>query len=154
MALHTLAEEGEIDLAISEAILTETLGVLRVKFQNTEEQLADREAYLRAISRLVTPSEAVAVIQADPTDDRILECAVAASAETIASGDRHLLSLGSFRDNGVVLPFLAECFGPLTGLAGLAASTWPTTRQSKSILMAARCCLTDGGARRCRRVST
>jgi uncharacterized protein len=113
MALLTLAEEGQIDLAISEAMLTETLGVLRVKFHNTEEQLADREAYLRTVSRIVTPSEAVAVIQSDPTDDRILECAVAAGAETIASGDRHLLSLGSFRGIEIVrvADFLARFSG-------------------------------------------
>ena len=102
MAFLTLAEEGQIDLAISEAILTETLGVLRLKFHNTSEQLADREAYLRAVTRMVTPSETVAVIQADPTDDRILECAVAADSEAIVSGDRHVLSLGSFREMPVM----------------------------------------------------
>jgi uncharacterized protein len=97
MVLLMLAEEGQIDLAISEAILMETLGVLRVKFHNTEEQLADREACLRAISRMVTPTESLQVVASDPTDDKVLECAVAASAEAIISGDRHLLALGSFR---------------------------------------------------------
>jgi putative PIN family toxin of toxin-antitoxin system len=109
MALLTLAEDGQIDLAISEAILNETLSVLKVKFQNTPEQLADREAYMRAITRIVAPSEIVAVIQADPTDDRILECAVAADADVIVSGDRHLLALGNFRGIGIQRPadFLA-----------------------------------------------
>ena len=37
------------------------------------------------------------MIGADPSDDRILECAVAADAEVIVSGDNHLLALGSFR---------------------------------------------------------
>jgi putative PIN family toxin of toxin-antitoxin system len=109
MALLTLAEDGQIDLAISEAIPDETLGVLKVKFQNTPEQLADREAYVRAITSIVAPSETVAVIQADPTDDRILECAIAADAEVIVSGDRHLLALGNFRGIGIQRPadFLA-----------------------------------------------
>lgn len=109
MAFLTLAEDGQIDLAISEAILDETLGVLKVKFQNTPEQLADREAYVRAITSIVAPSETVAVIQADPTDDRILECAIAADAEVIVSGDRHLLALGNFRGIGIQKPadFLA-----------------------------------------------
>jgi uncharacterized protein len=114
LALLTLAEFGEIDLAISEAILTETLGVLRVKFHNTEQQLAGREAYQRAITRLVTrlvtPTEAIDVIQEDPTDNRILECAVAAEAEVIVSGDAHLLKLGEFRGMLIQRPadFLAE----------------------------------------------
>jgi predicted nucleic acid-binding protein len=53
------------------------------------------------------------VIHADPTDDRILEFAVAAGAETIASGDRHLLSLGSFREieSVSVADFLARFSG-------------------------------------------
>ncbi len=45
-----------------------------------------------------------------------------------------------------VLPWRTECFGPRTELAGLVAMTWPTTSQSKSIRMPARCCFTDGAA--------
>lgn len=36
------------------------------------------------------------VIEADPSDNRVLECAVAARSDFIVSGDaRHVLSLGS-----------------------------------------------------------
>ena len=110
MALLTRAEEGQIDLAISEAILTETLGVMAVKFHNTAEQLAEREAYLRVIARIVTPSEVVDVIHADPTDNKILEAAIAADAEVIVSGDKHLTALGSFRGIPIQKPadFLGE----------------------------------------------
>jgi predicted nucleic acid-binding protein len=31
-----------------------------------------------------------------PTTERVLECAVAGRADTIVSGDRHLLKLGSY----------------------------------------------------------
>ena len=37
--------------------------------------------------------------------------------------------------------------GPRTELAGLLMMIWPTTSQSKSMRMAARCCLTEGGDR-------
>jgi hypothetical protein len=47
-----------------------------------------------------------------------------------------------------VLPFLIEYLGPRTGAAGFVATTWPTSSQSNSIRMAARCCLTDGLAKR------
>lgn len=46
------------------------------------------------------------MIEADPTDDRILECAVAAAADVLVSGDTHLLSLGSFR--GILIQRVAE----------------------------------------------
>ena len=47
-----------------------------------------------------------------------------------------------------VLPFLTTCLGALTEAAGLTGRTWPVTSQSKSIRMAARCCLTEGAASR------
>jgi hypothetical protein len=45
----------------------------------------------------VEPKETLHVIGEDPGDDLVLECAVAGRAETIVSGDRHLLTLASFR---------------------------------------------------------
>ena len=95
--LLDLAVDGHIDLAISEAILDETSRVLRDKFHRTAEELRETDKQLRVLGRIVTPAESVNVIDADPSDDRILECAVAADAEVIVSGDKHLLSLGSFR---------------------------------------------------------
>jgi len=92
-----LATDGLVDLCISEAIMAETLRVLRDKFGRTPEWLVDADRLLRVLARLVTPSETLQVIEADPSDDRILECAIAADAEVILSGDTHLLSLGSFR---------------------------------------------------------
>jgi predicted nucleic acid-binding protein len=42
--------------------------------------------------------ETLDVIKADPSDNRILECAVAAKSEFIVSGDgRHLLPLRSYK---------------------------------------------------------
>jgi hypothetical protein len=51
-------------------------------------------------------------------------------------------------EHGGLLPFLTKCLGSRTELAGLTAMTWPTTSQSKSIRMAAKCSLTEGAARR------
>jgi predicted nucleic acid-binding protein len=47
--------------------------------------------------RLVTISNTLKVIAADPDDDKVIECAVAANATHIVSGDRrHLLALGDY----------------------------------------------------------
>lgn len=53
------------------------------------------------------------VITADPTDNRILECAVAADSDVIVTGDRHLLALGNFQgiDVMTVTDFLSEFRG-------------------------------------------
>jgi predicted nucleic acid-binding protein len=76
---------------------TGRLRVLRDKFRRTPEWLAENERQVRVIACVVVPTESLRVIEADPTDDRVLECAVAARVQVIVSGDTHLLSLGSFR---------------------------------------------------------
>ena len=43
-----------------------------------------------------------------------------------------------------VSPLVTEYFGPRTDAAGLTATTWPTTSQSKSMRIVARCCFTVG----------
>jgi putative PIN family toxin of toxin-antitoxin system len=104
--LLDLALDGQVDLAISEAIIAETLRVLEDKFDSAPGWLTETDRQLRVFTRLVQPTESFHVIEADPTDDRILECAVAAEAEVIVSGDTHLLSLGSFR--GIPIQRVAE----------------------------------------------
>jgi putative PIN family toxin of toxin-antitoxin system len=95
--LLDLAIDGHIEFAISEAILEETLRVLRDKFYRTSDELREIDKQLRVVGRFITPTESVNVIDADPSDDRILECAIAADPDVIVSGDQHLLSLGNFR---------------------------------------------------------
>ena len=114
------AADGHVDLAISEAIITETLRVLRDKFHRTPEWLAETLQQLLVVARLVEPTEHLAVVEADPTDDRILECAVAAVGEVIVSGDSHLLNLESFR--GIPILRVAEFLSRVQSPGGAEAS--------------------------------
>ena len=100
--LFQMGLEGELDIAVSQPILDETLRVLREKFGWSDDELRDAEAAIGAATYFVTPTETLDVVTEDPTDNRILECAVAAGVETIISGDRHLLSVGAFRGIQVV----------------------------------------------------
>lgn len=52
--------------------------------------------HLSHIAETVVPSERVNAAADDPDDNAIIECALAAEASVIVSGDRHLLSLGQF----------------------------------------------------------
>ena len=93
-----LAAAGEFRLYISDAILNESLRVLRYKFQWSEADLRDAEATIRACTEHIIPQETLDVIQADPPDNRILECAATAQSDYIVTGDkRHILPLGSYR---------------------------------------------------------
>lgn len=106
LTLLNLAQDGQIELAVSDDILTETLRVLRDKFNWSKEGLAEAEEHLRAITRRVLPTERIDVVVADPDDNRILECAVAVEAEVIVSGDADLLELDTFR--GIPVMTVAE----------------------------------------------
>ena len=109
--LLDLAVDGHIDLATSDAILEEAFRVLRDKFHRAPEELRETDKQLRVLSRVVTPTESIEAVDADPSDDRILECAAAADAEVIVTGDRHLLGLGSFR--GIPIQRVSEFLAAL-----------------------------------------
>lgn len=64
------------------------------------------ERELLEISECVIPEMGVDAIQTDPDDNRVLECALAAQAHAIISGDRHLFELGEF--NGIRILTIAE----------------------------------------------
>mgnify|MGYP005846655037 CR=1 FL=1 len=53
---------------------------------------------------IIEPGIRMDIIREDPDDNRILECAVAASADFIVSGDKHLLDLKRFQAIQIVSP--------------------------------------------------
>lgn len=57
-----------------------------------------------ALSAVVHPAVIPPTIRADPDDDEVLACAVAAQADAIVSGDRHLLALNEFQGIKIIRP--------------------------------------------------
>ncbi len=55
-------------------------------------------------SRRVEPKVDLHVINEDEEDNKILECALAARADIIVSGDKHLLDLGKFKKTRILTP--------------------------------------------------
>jgi len=92
-----LARHRQIELAVSVSIVNEIARILEVKLKWSPEDAADARRRIGRFTTLVSPTETIEAIPADPTDNRILECAVTAGSEVIVSGDRHLLALGDRR---------------------------------------------------------
>lgn len=89
-----LAALGSCEIIISKSILEEVRGVLHHKFKWSKHQCAETLTYLKSISAEINPDITLSVIQQDPSDNKVLECAVAGKARYIVSGDRnHLLPL-------------------------------------------------------------
>jgi putative PIN family toxin of toxin-antitoxin system len=105
---------GEIELFISPFILAELDRVLREKFGFSKKETEARVRVVRSMAHLIHPTEQINVVTAKEDDNRILECALAAQAEFLVTGDKeHLLPLGSYRDTRIVAPaHFLDLLGP------------------------------------------
>lgn len=102
---------GQIIGMVSAAILDEVQEVLqRPKFGLTDATVMALISELQELCTVVMSTKAVRAIADDPDDNRILECAFAAEADVIVSGDAHVLELGQWRGISIRSPaaFIAE----------------------------------------------
>lgn len=101
----TLARSGLVEINISPAIQRELRRVLRTGFQWTEPQVRAALTEVATFTSLVYPTVKLTGIVGDDADHRILECAVAAEAEFLVTGDKKdLLPLVLFREIRIVSP--------------------------------------------------
>lgn len=92
---------GEDALAISRPIVDELLSVLTRKFSYDREALSRVAVFLADLGEVVEPRQSFRVLTDEP-DNRILECAHAAGADLIVTGDRAMLAQEEFRQIRIV----------------------------------------------------
>lgn len=97
--LLEMAIDGAVSLASSPILLDELTRTLQYpkfakRIATFETTPATLIAQYSALVTVVTPQHVLRVIAADADDDHVLACAVTARAHLIASGDKHLHSLG------------------------------------------------------------
>lgn len=91
-------EAGEFDIATSPPLLYELERPLNYERVQTYLKLSQEEInqflnHFRATAITVEPQISLEIVKKDPYDNRVLECALAAGAAFILSGDEHLLEL-------------------------------------------------------------
>jgi uncharacterized protein len=96
--------DGRITLITSPPLLSELGRVLTEKFAWDAGFVEEVLAQLVRIAIVVDPTEHVADITDDPPDNRVLEAAAEGQATVIISGDRHLLTLGTWRGIRILTP--------------------------------------------------
>ena len=102
------ARTQTFEMCSSTVLLAELLDVLtREKFaaRLTQAGLTPLNivSELRRMAYMVAPENVPRVIESDPDDDHVIACAVAAQADLIVSGDKHLHSLGGqYKDIRIV----------------------------------------------------
>ena len=98
-----LALRGRFGFYLSFFILEEVAGVLTRKFGWEEERTAQVIRVIENAATLLDPPRLPEVIEDGHSDNHILECAVAAEADYLVTGDRrHLLPLGEHRSTKIV----------------------------------------------------
>ncbi len=99
----SLARTGRYELYLSPFILEEVDGVLQRKFAWSRELVDATTQMLAGWSTVVEPTLRVTRVQRNDADNRILECAVEATAKYLVTGDRRdLLPLQEFEGVKIV----------------------------------------------------
>jgi putative PIN family toxin of toxin-antitoxin system len=91
-----LAKIGKIDSVTCQEILDEFAEKLLIKFKFSQEMTQAAVEEVASFSRLVKISTTLKVVEADPDDDMVIECAVVGNATHIVTGDKHLLSIARY----------------------------------------------------------
>ncbi len=88
----------------SPSLLAELHRVLLAKFRYPPDAAKEVVDGWEIVAAVVNISERLTVVTADPDDNSVLECALAGQADTVVSGDKHLLALKTFRRISILTP--------------------------------------------------
>lgn len=103
-AILDLTLQGKVRAALSRPILAELERVLRrPSFDFEPRKIGSFLALFRSRARLVSPSRTLDICRKDPSDNRFLECAEAAKAEFLITGNKSHFPL-RYRNTVVVSP--------------------------------------------------
>lgn len=91
------ASAKEVDLFISTEILEEIQRVLKRDFEADESRVKSIVDNIIETAEVINVNQKIDVIKADPSDNKILACALECRAKYIVSGDYHLLSLKEYK---------------------------------------------------------
>lgn len=112
--VFNLWREGKLEIVTSPEAIDELKRVLtyprlRGRLRYSDKQLHQHLSLLKEYAVFVENLSVVAVVAADPDDDKFLALALASQAQYIVSGDGHLLDLGMYQGISIVTPtaFLA-----------------------------------------------
>lgn len=92
-----LGRNGRISIFTSSEIQAEIEMKLKTKFRIEENEVAQILLDYAMFTMPIKPLHRIAIIEADPDDDKFMECALAARAGYIVSGDKHLLNLKNYQ---------------------------------------------------------
>jgi len=99
-------KQGEISLCLSQEIIQEYIEVLnRLGLNNTNEIQNLTKLFAEGYNSIFTATTPhLAIVEADPDDNKFIECAVALDCKIIISGDKHLRDIKNYIDIKIMSP--------------------------------------------------
>lgn len=94
----------EYEVIISNEIFNEFEKVVEKKFPQAINDFWQFSRFIKENFTLINPTKRLNEVKDDPTDNKIIECAVAADADYIVSGDNHLLDLRKYKGIKILKP--------------------------------------------------
>jgi putative PIN family toxin of toxin-antitoxin system len=100
---------GEFDVLLSQPIIDEISRVtgyerLQKKYQKIRERRLEFIELISKQSIWSESTETLAIVKADESDNRYLECAIAGGATYVVTGDEPLLSVGNHQGISIITP--------------------------------------------------
>lgn len=102
--LKQIAKTHILQAVTSEAILTEIQSKLRDKFNWLQEDIDHFLNRIKKFAEIVEVTEIIEIVDRDPEDNKILECALSGNADLIVSLDQDLIKLKTFKGIGIIHP--------------------------------------------------
>jgi len=97
--------ESKFIIVTSGAIINEIERVLLEKFKLLPQDISEFHEIFISRFEVINPQIRIAsAVPRDPTDDKIVECAVDGSASFIVTGDNDLLTLKQYKDIAIITP--------------------------------------------------
>lgn len=105
--IELIIDDEAVSLHSSPVLIAElanTLGYAKFtkRIAQFDTSIVALVAQYEALVKHVSPAHTPLVVLNDPDDDHVLACAVAAQAQLIVSGDKHLLTIKSYQDIPIV----------------------------------------------------
>jgi putative PIN family toxin of toxin-antitoxin system len=101
------AEQYRVSILTSEEIVTEvnqvlTYPKLKKTYQAERLRREDLIETVLKIAKFVKVTKKIKLVKEHPADDKFIECAFAAGADYIVSGDNHLLKVACYKKTQIV----------------------------------------------------
>ena len=94
----------EAQLFTTPDIIREFMDILKRDFAHDSQEIENEVKTVLKTMRVIYPQMNIFAVEADPSDNKILECAVISNSDYIITYDKHLLAIKEFRGIKIVTP--------------------------------------------------